>query len=230
MKRIILSIVLAVGSMYLAAAQTTIALDSFTSLLVTGNIQVFLERGDTAKAVLYAEGIPEDEIKIRVMQGTLRMASLNSFLYKDAVVRIYLTHGHLDDIRANAGASIRSEEIIRAAKLQLSAGSGALVELTLEASELDANVSEGARMNLQGSTGQQEVSAMTGGQYRSEQLSSHTAYIRSNTGARVDISVDERLEVSANTGGEVRYTGNPKNKYLKNILGGTVRHIQKESE
>lgn len=230
MKNILFAVLLTIGVAPRMIAQNTVSLDDFQSLLVTGNIKVFLERGDTTKAIVYAEGIPEDEINIRVMQGTLRLASLNSFLYKDAVVRIYLTYKNLDEIRANAGASVQSAEVVKENKLRLSAGSGARIDLNLEVTDLEANISEGAQIDLKGSTDKQEVSAMTGGQYRSTDLNSRTAYIRSNTGARVEITVEDRLEVSANTGGEVRYFGNPKNKYLKNVLGGIVRQGHRDSE
>ena len=230
MKRIYLSVVLCTFMSSMLWAQKEYAVDNFHGISASGNIQVFLDTGEQEKVQLYAEGVPEDEITIRVSQGTLRLASLNSFLYKDAVVKIYVTYKKLDEIRVSAGAMVQGKTQIVADDFTASAGSGAQIELLLQVKDLEASASEGARVELRGTADTQDVSAMTGGQYKAQHLISQEAYIRSNTGARAEVHAEKRLEVSANTGGEIIYYGDPKTKYIKNILGGDVRQGHKSSE
>lgn len=228
MKRSMITMVLTLAGVALWG-QKDIALDDFNALSATGNVKVYLAHGEKTNAQLYAEGIPEDEVTVRVAQGILRVASLNSFMYKDAVIKVYVTYTALDEIRATAGAFVKAEAAISAAKLDVHAGSGAQVELALEVQSLDASASEGARLTLSGRAETQEASAATGGQYQAGNLTTKKTYVRSHTGARAEVNAEEHLEISANTGGEVRYHGNPKNKYIKNVLGGDVKQIRKSS-
>ena len=226
MKRSMATMALILASIALWG-QKEIALDDFHGLSATGNVKVYLTKGEKASAQLYAEGIPEDEVTVRVVQGILRVASLNSFMYKDAVIKVYATYTALDEIRATAGAFVKSEAPVNAAKLDVHAGSGAQVELALEVQSLEASASEGARLTLSGQADTQEASAATGGQYQAGSLTTKKTYVRSHTGARAEVGAEEHLEISATTGGEVRYHGNPKNKYIKNVLGGDVKQVRK---
>ena len=73
-------------------SQKEFQVETFDALLVSGNIQVILEPGEKEKVVLYIDGIPQDEITVKVSQGTLRLISLNSFLYKNEVIKAYVTY------------------------------------------------------------------------------------------------------------------------------------------
>ena len=179
---------------------------------------------------MYIDGIPEDEVTVKVSQGVLRLASLNSLLYKEAVIKLYVTYSELDEVRATAGAIVQSESDIKAVKFTVHAGSGAQVALALQVQDLDASVSEGGRVEVTGNAQIQDVSAATGGQYLGAKLQTQKTYVRSNTGARAEVKVETHLEVSANTGGEVIYYGNPETKYIKDLLGGEVRHGDKRME
>ena len=82
---------------------------------------------------------------------------------------------------------------------------------------------EGGQLYLDGASENLDCTAATGGQFFGAGLTSKRVYVRANTGGRAEVHATEHLEVSANTGGEIIYHGDPQTKYVKSILGGEVR-------
>lgn len=214
------------GALFLcgtATGQKKYEVGPFEEISVTGNIQVILEAGEEPSVKIEFEGLPEDQLSVKVVQGELRLHSINSLLYKDVDVKAHIVYKALYSIKANAGAKISSKDEISAHSLEIKAGSGAHTDLRIRTEKLDASATEGGRLMLDGTTKTQEVWAATGGQYLAATLESGTAYIRCNTGSKAEVAASELLEITANTGGEVVYYGNPAKKIEKSVLGGHVR-------
>ncbi|MBV6427255.1 MAG: hypothetical protein KIPDCIKN_01771 [Haliscomenobacter sp.] len=223
MKKVILIAALLGFFLHPLWSQKTFQVETFDALLVSGNIQVILEPGEKEKVVLYIDGIPEDEITVKVSQGTLRLISLNSFLYKNEVIKAYVTYNKLREIRANAGSSVSCDTELQGDQLEARAGSGAQLRLKVKANALEASAMEGGQLYLDGASENLDCTAATGGQFFGAGLTSKRVYVRANTGGRAEVHATEHLEVSANTGGEIIYHGDPQTKYVKSILGGEVR-------
>ena len=208
---------------YAAIGQKKYDIDPFQEISVTGNINVQLEAGEEESLKIEFEGLPEDKISIKVVQGELRLYSLNSLLYKDVRVNAYITYKNLKGIKANGGANIRNKGEINSTALEIKTGSGASADLDIRTGALEASATEGGTLNLRGEAETQEVWAATGGNYLAATLETLRSYVRCNTGGKAEVKASELLEITANTGGEVVYYGEPEKKYEKSILGGNVR-------
>jgi hypothetical protein len=211
-----------------AIGQKKYDINPFQEISVTGNIQVQLEAGEEESLKIEFEGLPEDQLSVKVVQGELRLLSLNSLLYKDVHVKAYVTYKNLRGIKANGGASIRNKGEISSPSLDIKTGSGASTDLQIRTEALEASATEGGRLNLQGMAETQEVWAATGGQYLGGTLETRRTYVRCNTGGKAEVKASELLEITANTGGEVLYYGEPEKKFEKSILGGNVRRVPQE--
>lgn len=225
------TIFLVLGALFLystASGQKKYEVSPFEEISVTGNIQVILEAGEEPSVKIEFEGLPEDQLSVKVVQGELRLHSINSLLYKDVDVKAYVVYKDLHGIKANAGAKISSKDEISVHSLEIKAGSGAHIDFKIRTEKLDASATEGGRLELDGTTATQEVWAATGGQYLAAALESRTAYIRCNTGSKAEVTATELLEITANTGGEVIYYGDPARKIEKSVLGGNVRRAPQE--
>ena len=205
--------------------QTQKTLQYFDGISVTGNITVILEKGDQEEATIYADGIPEDKVKVKNDQGTLKFKLLNSVFYKDDEVKIYVTYSDLRYIKGQAGAVIRNKGTLNGDKLKVVVNSGANVDLSVETNALNGSVSEGGILELDGRTGSQTASAATGGQYEAGNMESSRTFVKAGTGGQATVFAIETLEASANTGGVIEYEGRPKEKSVRKLLGGTVRGI-----
>jgi len=208
---------------YAAIGQKKYDVDPFEEISVTGNIHVQIEIGEEQSVKIEFEGLPEDQLSVKVVQGELRLYSINSLLYKDVNVKATITCKNLRSIKANGGANIKSKGEISAPALEIKTGSGAYADLNIRTEALEAAATEGGRLELKGTAESQEVWAATGGQYLAADLESSRAYVRCNTGGKAEVKATELLEITANTGGEVVYYGEPAKKYEKSILGGNVR-------
>ncbi len=206
-------------------AQTSRSLDAFDEINITGNIEVMLAEGDAEAASLETENIPEDEVTIKVSQGVLKIRVYDSVFYKNEKIRVYVTYRTLRAVRGNAGARVRNQAVLESDELLVRAGSGAEVDLRVALNSLDAGASEGGRLVLEGETGRQEVTASTGGIYDGLDLECSRSYVKANTGGQADVVAREVLEASANTGGRIRYRGNPESTSFKSVLSGEVEKL-----
>jgi hypothetical protein len=206
-------------------AQKEVSVDPFDEIAVAGNIHVYLEPGDKEKLVLYIEGIPESEVHVKVIQGALRISVLNSFVYKNEIIKAYVTYKQLRTIRSNAGASIESKAVLSGDKLDVHVGSGANLNLDVKANALDASAGEGGQLNLGGTVESLNVGVSTGGQCHCTNLEAKRAYVKAGTGGRAEVNAIDLLETSANLGGEIYYSVDPKEKRIKSFLGGNVQKM-----
>lgn len=203
-------------------AQRDIPVDAFDGISVIGNIDVTLEAGSGSTISLYAEGIPEEDISIKVSRGILRLKVLNSWLYKNEIIRVYIPYEKIHLIRGDAGAQISGKDLLVAEQMEVRIGSGATAELELEVDRLEASANEGGRLTLMGKASSQDVGVGTGGLYDAFDLDCARTYVRAGTGGEAEVVATELLEASANTGGSIYYKGNPKEKRIKTFIAGEV--------
>ena len=206
-------------------AQKEVKVETFDQLSITGSVTVHLEAGDADKVVLYIDGIPEKEVEVKVSKGVLRIQVLNGFLYKNEIVKAYVTYKSLRSVRANAGAKVDAKETLNAELFSASVTAGGQLDLSLNVSNLDANASEGGQLNLKGTAKNQEINASTGGVCRCSELVGEKGSIKTSTGGRAEVQITDLLEASANIGGEILYSTDPKEKRIKQFLGGDVRKM-----
>ncbi len=198
-------------------------LKNFDAVSVTGDLELVLKKGSQEHIEIFAEGIPADKLTVKVVRGELVLKLLNAVFYKDEHVKVTVTYNELREIRALAGASVRSEDVVKGDRLYIKAGSGANVSLDIKVSSLDANATEGGVLTLEGSTKTQDVTANTGGSYEGFGLDCKTTYARAGTGGVVEVMAEEELDASANTGGEIIYKGNPEKLQTQTLISGTIR-------
>jgi hypothetical protein len=205
-----------------ADAQKTIMPEDFDQIYVTGNIEVLLEYGAENKVDLYVDGMPYDKVSVKVQRGILRLRTLESWLYRDEVIRVYITYKELRGIQANAGAIVTSDDLIETELFEAHASSGAQVTLSIHASTIEGGASEGGILTLEGRTNKQDMQVSTGAQYNGLEMDAKNTYIRANTGGQAEVVALELLEASANTGGSISYKGDPKTKNIKTVIAGEV--------
>lgn len=208
-------------------AQAEFELEAFDGVAVTGNIDVILEEGDSERAVVEAEGIPASEVTVKVSRGVLKLKLINSIFYKEEEVTVYVTYRNLRSIKAHAGARVEARNPVSADQLEVRATSGARAELEVAVNALEGGATEGGVVSLNGRAESQDVNAATGGQWEAFELDCARAYIRANTGGRAEVTADELLEASANTGGTIEYKGDPAKTTIKSVISGNVHKVGK---
>lgn len=209
-----------------AFAQSERKLSPFDAVSVTGNIEVILIPGDEEKAVVEVFGIDEGDVSVYVNHNTLRLQLINSMFKKDEKARVQVTYKQIRSVKGSAGCKIsNAANTIEADKLYVRATSGSEVSLMVKANMLDAGAMEGSVLELKGAVSTQDATAATGGRYNALELESQRTYIRANTGGEAEVVALEFLDANANTGGVIRYKGNPNEQNSKTVLSGEVQKI-----
>jgi hypothetical protein len=218
-----LIIVIALLATFTMQAQDIRKVGPFDELVIKGKLEVYLEKGDTEQIIIEGMGDDEDELNISLQGRELKLSLIDGWIKEDRRLRLRVQYLDLSKIRVLAGAILDSREILTGDRLEIKAGSGADVELKIEVNTLEASAIEGAQLELSGTADAQYVSTATGGQYDASQLSVDRTEVRANTGGEARVVANVALDATANTGGVIRYSGDPEEKYTKSNLAGEIR-------
>lgn len=206
------------------SAQSSRTTGPFDELIVSGKLNVLIEQSDNEEVVIYEEGYSEGDVNISLRNGVLKVSSVDGWIKKDnRRIPVRINYKHLHKIRVSAGAKLQSDQTIIVDQFEIKAGSGAEVELKVELKTLEANASEGAILKIYGETENQYVATYTGGEYEGRGLECANTHVKSNTGGQAEVVANQYLDAVANTGGGIRYSGSPQEKYTKSNLGGDIR-------
>lgn len=209
------------------SAQSVRKVGPFDELVLSGKIDVYLEpaaEGEEESVHIDDTYDDDDAVNIVIRGRQLKISQLDGWTRRNnRRVRVLVKYGSLRSIRALAGAEVEGAETLVADYLDLKCGSGAKLRLDLRVQNLEGNASEGGDLRLSGQCKRQEVSANTGGIYDAAELTALETEVKANTGGRAVVVATERLDANASTGGEVRYSGNPTEKYTRSNLSGDIR-------
>jgi hypothetical protein len=200
--------------------------EGFKSVSVSAGINLFIIQNGSETLKIEAEDNLMPIIITEVKNGKLeiRYRQFLSFGFNATrPVNVYVTVKELNGINASSGASIKSEEI-RTDILKINLSSGALGEIIVQSSQINADASSGSIIRISGKTDNQNINLSSSGNYDAENLISKTAYANVSSGSSAKINVADKLDVNISSGGIVQYKGTP--KVSTNISsGGILKNI-----
>jgi NAD-dependent DNA ligase len=203
-------------------------LESFNKIKVATGIEVTIVEGTENEIVIFSDGIELEEIKSEIKGGELlvKIKTKLSLLQTNNIdVQARITYvEELESIIANSGASIESENNVSSSILELRATSGASLDLSVICDDIEAGLSSGAEMDIEGESGRLDLRFNTGSSFRGFDLHTQKARVKGGTGGSAEISVSEYIKTNVNTGASIEYKGNPSKKDINKGTGGEVRH------
>lgn len=224
--KVLQSLIILLFASFAINAQQTYDFNKFDEIIASGNVDVILKKGETSGVEVWADDHDEENIKIHVSEGILKINLLKSLVRSSHKnVRVVVTFEKLRRIKAYAGAEVESQNTITADKLTLRLNSGAEMELNVEVDDLEVVVSEGSELEISGTTQSMDVRTSSGGILEAFDLESDYTYVTSNTGGEAEVVAKKRIEAKANTGGRVEYKGKPEETKISDFLTGTVKRI-----
>jgi len=194
---------------------------AFNTITTTKGINVTLIEGDKEKIEIEIENAAVTDV-ITEIKGRDLKVKLKNKIYKDVAVQVYVSYKTINQINAESGSFITSDDVVKADLLTVKAGSGASIVLDVDVRTLKAS-SVSSKIELVGEVDFQEVSVVTGGKYIADKLISREAIIKTGTGGVAWVNTTEDLDMKTTTGGKIIYNGNPAKIKSKG-------NIQKDSE
>lgn len=205
--------------------------DPFTRIDVFGPFEVELVKAESYAIEVDYRGVDKDDVVLDIHKGELKLKLRNKH-YMDEwrsndyprsryiYVKVYYTE--INDLRAQAGAEVFSEGILKSKNLALEASMGAEMRLPVIAKNLFTRVNMGGVIELKGQTENHEVKANMGAVLKASRMISQVTYVNAGMGAEVHVHADKEIEIVANFGAIVDYTGNPSNKSASRSFGAEV--------
>lgn len=205
----------------------------FRSIKVTDGIDLYLTQSTDDKVVVSAS---RDEYKSRlkteVEDGQLKIyydrESFSDWTSTGKKLKVYISFKTLDKLTAHAGSSVKIEGVIKEDVLSLYLQSGADFKGNVEAGKLIVESESGAKVSVSGSVGTFNVNANTGARVEAYSLSAGKADIRSTTGAKIEVTVNEEMKLYSSTGGSIYYKGKGKISEVGTNVGAIIRRTDNQ--
>lgn len=197
-----------------ASFSKLLAMDGLEFTLING--EEFVEVEAEENLLDYFEtAVVDDQLRMQIKEGyTLRPS-------EDKKIKVTVGYNNLHNIRVNAASSVYSQDTLFTESLSLRATSGGTIDIPTVTKNLDLQVNSAGEINLAGSTSFIKGSANSGGSINAYNVTSITGEVHSNSGGQVDLFVKDYLKASANSGGFIRYKGDPKVDQRSNS-GGSI--------
>ena len=198
-------------------------LQEFNQVNVSNGWELILIKGSQPKMTVEANENLHQNLEFSVDNNILDITSKKNIGHADAkTIKVYYV-GNLWKIAGHSGAEIDSDEIFEQNKIEINASSGADISLKIDTQTTVADASSGAEIELTGNTENLESSASSGSGIDAENLKAISAVADASSGAEIDLNVAENFTAEASSGGNIEYSGNPKNTKIDNSISGDIQ-------
>lgn len=196
-------------------------LSGFTGIKASAGVNVYLFQGDEEKVVVETDENLQDCL-ITKMDGNVLKCYVDCSIRKSTKLNVYVNYKSLNMIKASSGSDVYGETVIVTDVLDINVSSGADVKVEVEAGEVSCDVSSGADAVLKGSAGYFRGDASSGADIKAADLKVKECRANASSAGDIRISVAEKIDASASSGGDVVYYGNPSVEHISESSGGDV--------
>lgn len=203
-------------------------LSDFDRIEVSGNIVTTLINSNKNSIEIEMISGDIDNLKSEVEGNSLILKIKNNKGWNNQTkAKITVYHDGISNLDASAGAKAISEDVLHSVHMDVSVSSGANCDINLESEKLNVDVSSGARARIKGSSMSQRADVSSGASYDGLALKTSKTDVEASSGASAKVWSTEEIKAEANSGGSVKYKGDPKNASIDTdkYSGGSVKKI-----
>lgn len=197
-------------------------LSDFSEVSVGEAIRLTLVKGTRNEAKITSSNIDLDDIETKVSGDRLRIGIEGSHR-GNINVSITLTFKEIDKLNISSAADVESQGVIKTDDLEVRVSSAGEANLELEVTNLDADVSSAGDLDVEGKASRLTVNVSSAGDYDGYDLVSDEAYVKVSSAGSASVHAGKKIEANANSGGTIKYRGNPEKVYVNSSSGGSVR-------
>lgn len=227
-------IIILISSLCVGFAQETEtrSLGAFQKIRNSGNLDVFLSKGDKESARLEISGIELERIATEVENGVLKIFikknNWGDWGWNNNVKgKVYVTYRNLDGISNSGSGDISGETLIEASDLNLSSsGSGDMYFSNLKANSLDVSISGSSNITLKGSASSVGMSISGSGDLDASGFKADKFDASVSGSGNIQIHVNTELRARVSGSGDIVYTGSPEVTDLRTSGSGRIRKIK----
>jgi hypothetical protein len=201
---------------------------AFHAIHVATGIRLLLTQGTEMGVAVSARSAEyRDRIRTEVKNGVLHIYYDSDrrqwFDFNGKDLQVYVSCTNIDDLEGSSGAKIEVDGTLKSGTFTMSFTSGSKFWGKVEAQELTVDQNSGAQSTISGVTGRLKASATSGSHLHGFDLKASDCDVNANSGGSIEISVEKEMEVSAHSGGKIRYQGDGVIREVHTSSGGSVR-------
>jgi hypothetical protein len=205
-----------------AQSKETRNLSSFNELSVSEAIKVELVKGSSEKAEVEVTGTDAKNVLTEVSGDRLKihMASGN---WKNVNAFVRLTYKDLEEIDVSSAAHVSTESTISSDRMEMDVSSAGKADLIFNVGQMEVDVSSAGNLRAQGEVDEIEVDVSSAGSMSAYDLECKNADLAASSAGSIKITVTEKIDARASSGGSIRYKGNPEKERVSSSAGGSVK-------
>lgn len=231
MKQILISALALLISISINAQSETKSLSSFDELSASTSVEIELINSNSNKAEITIVRGDREDLRIDESGSSLRIywKNKNGLNWNNnsnnRKAKIKLHYTSIEEIDVSAGAQVFSREPLSNKRFDAHVNSGASLDLELAVGELDVTVDSGGRFEAEGTAETLEIDVNAGGYFNGKKLESKHVDAQADSGGSASVWATSSIKARANSGGSVKYKGEPKDKNIKKDKwsGGSVK-------
>ncbi len=205
-------------------------LDSFTKLRTLGSIEVTLQKGNQHRAEIEMIRGDFEDLLTEVKNDILLIKfkdNLFSNWNNNSKAKITLYYKSLQSVEVAAGSRLVSKDELKSPKMSVDVSSGGSCSLVLNSNDSNINITSGGSCTLSGSSINSTVQVNSGASFNGSEFKSDMVKVNVTSGGSARVWVTDKIIGTANSGGSIRYKGEPKEKILDagKYSGGSIKNM-----
>lgn len=239
MKKLLASILLS-GAVFFANAQKEIVNDadaevrtvsgSFSSIKVSGGIDLFLSAGEEeAIAVSASEKKYKDAIKTEINNGLLRIyfdgeKGWNN--WKNKNLRVYVSFKNLEKVEASGACDVQVSGVITVPSLYLNLSGACDFRGAVSVTDLKMNLSGASDITIKGTASKVDIESTGASDVKGYDLITEFCTAKASGASDIHITVNKELTAHASGASDIKYKGDA---VLKEKHSGGASSVEKKS-
>lgn len=212
-----------------ANAVTRTVSGSYTGISVSSGIQLYLTQGNEESIAVSASDQKHlDRLITEVVNGTLKIYYDNkgiTWKSGNKKLKAYVSFKTLERLNASAGSEVTVNGSINAENLDLDISSGSEFNGMINAKLLSADVSSGAGVKITGKADKLKIDVSSGAEFKGYDFAVDFCEAIASSGASLHVTINKELNAKASSGADIRYKGTALTREIKSSGGGAVKKV-----
>lgn len=217
---ILASVMLVSGYSYSQNTEQRV-IGSFNKIDVTGEVKVFIVKGDREVVDIKSNDVPLVDVSTEVKDSVLYI-SLKKSKYNKYDAELVVSYKNINSIDIGAAGYVSSNDTLRTNSLQLNAVNGSEFDSDIVVEHLNVKVGQGSIVRLRGFAKNNGSSVSSWGKFSAYDLKTDSTNINIGTKAIAKVFVSNSIVATIKPTGTLTLTGSPKNKTINSQVGSTL--------
>ena len=214
-----------IASVALAQNKETRQLSSFSKIDVGQAIKVYVEKGAKESCTIETEGIETSEVLTNVSGRSLKIRLDHDRRRKNIDVVVYLTYKEINGFAISSAAQVYSKGTIKTDDMEIDISSAGSGELDVNVEELEIEISSAGNLEIAGNARYQDINISSAGSLKAYDLACEEVSASVSSAGSARIQATSRINAKANSGGKIKYKGQPDKTYVSANSGGSITRI-----